>query len=468
MRARLSLALAILLVPAPAWAGGFYVPDIGARALSMGGAMTAQAEDVTTIFHNPAGLAALSGTQAQLSAALAFPHVTHFRRPVTDPGSGQTISFTGVSNTNSVGAIPFAGARFGLGRRLALGASLHVPFGATLEYPTDGAQRFVVTEIALRTIYLGPAAAYRVSDAFSVGAALHLVYADLRLVQANALQFVTGDPEQTPNPDPAVQGSTTVDVKDSASVSATLGVRYAPGPRFAAGVAVLLPTTLRFSGGVDARNPTIAELRDGSGALVQPAGRRTDGVALEIPLPLVLRAGAVVRPRRDLAIALDVNWQRWSTFEQLTLAFENHYELLATPGANLYDVTLENDWRDTFSVRAGAAWTVPWWRPLELRAGLLYDQSPIDDRHYDVMTPDSDKLGISAGLGTRLCLGGRRFDLDLGFLHLFVSERNVAPEGARAGSDRTILNKPAPSFFHGVTRARFDLFALSVTAHFQD
>ena len=465
-----ALAAALVLPPSAAHAGGFYVPEIGGRGLAMSGAMTAQAEDTTTIFHNPGGLPFVTGARLQLSSALFLPHVEHFRRPVTDPASGDTIRFARVTNTNAIGAVPFAGAVFDVGvPRLTLGVSLAVPFGATLEYPSDGAQRFVVTAIALRTIYAGPAVAYRVHPTLGVGASLNYVYSDIRLEQENALQFVTGDPEQAPNPDPAVEGSNAIDAKDSASLSASFGVRWTPTPRVAAGLAVMTPTTLRFEGDIDVRNAGIAELRDSSGTTIQPAGRRTDGVAFEFPLPLVVRLGALVRPTPRLALALDLNWQRWSTFEKLELRFTNHHELLATPGANLYDVTLENAWKDTFSVRAAASYTVPWSRPLEVRGGLVFDQSPIDDRHFDVLTPDSDKLGVSAGVGTQVCLGGRRLDIDLGYMHLFLAERDVAPgAGGQSGSDRTILNKPAPSFFHGVTRARFDLFAISLTMHLQD
>ena len=36
-------------------------------------------------------------------------------------------------------------------------------------------------------------------------------------------------------------------------------------------------------------------------------------------------------------------------------------------------------------------------------------------------------------------------------------------QGEIPGSDKTILNKPSPSFFHGVYRAAFDLLGLSIS-----
>ena len=76
---------------AAARGGGFYVPEIGGRAVSMGGAMTAQASDASTIFHNPAGMTGLApGTELELGGALFFPRVSHFRHPVQDPATGQS------------------------------------------------------------------------------------------------------------------------------------------------------------------------------------------------------------------------------------------------------------------------------------------------------------------------------------------------------------------------------------------
>ena len=71
-----------------------------------------------------------------------------------------------------------------------------------------------------------------------------------------------------------------------------------------------------------------------------------------------------------------------------------------TPGATLFDVVMENRWRDTLAARF-AANARPFNLPLELRAGVLYDQSPIDDRHYDLLTPDADKLRRCAGVAAR-------------------------------------------------------------------
>jgi len=178
---------------ASAWAGGFYVPEIGSRATSMGAAVTACADDATGVLHNPATMTGEGGTRVLASGTVFFPSVTFFRRPLRDPSTGETVRFDGTSNTNAVGAAPFLGAVADLlDQDLTIGLAAHVPFGAVLRFPSDGSQRHIVTQIDLKAIHVSPAAAYRLSDRVTVGASLNYVFGELALEQRNAVQYLTG------------------------------------------------------------------------------------------------------------------------------------------------------------------------------------------------------------------------------------------------------------------------------------
>lgn len=447
----------------PGHTGGFYVPEVGGRATGMGAAVVADAADPSAVFHNPAQLAETTGTTVELAADLVLPRISFFRRPVTDPNTGANLRFAEVSNTNHAIAIPFLGASHRLTDRLALGLAVYTPFGATLEFPTDGAQRQIVTRIALRTITASPALAVNLPSGFSAGVALNLVYADLALEQRNAIPYVTGDPEQYPDPDPGLEGMTRLSAKDPFSVGATLGASWhSASGQVRVGASVQTPVTLRLEGDAHVENPGISALYDANNQELQPAGAREDQIAIHMRLPLIARLGVAVRPVPHWQIEADVNWQRWSAMKRLVIDFQHEYELIPTPGAYLYDVTVENDWRDTITARLGVE-ARPFAAPVALRGGVVWDQTPIDDRHFSLLTPDSNKLGVSAGATWSHAFGASHLDLEVGALHLFVAERSVAPAANGApGSDGTILNKPAPSFFHGVTRAGFDVFSLAV------
>jgi long-chain fatty acid transport protein len=444
-------------------AGGFYVPEIGARSAAMGAATVAEGDDPSAIFHNPANLAHVGGLQLELATDLFLPRVTFFRRPHTDPNTGENLDYPRVENTNRVIAAPYLGASYKVAERITAGLAVYAPFGATLAFPEDGSQRQVVTKIGLRTIFVSPAVSVALPSGFSVGASANVIYGDLVLEQRNALPYVIGDPEQYPDPDEGIQGTTHLEGHDRFSLGASFGLGWrSPDGRIAIGASVMTPVTLKLEGSAHVENAGISVLLDQDGNEVQPAGQRDDQIRVSLPLPLVARFGVAVKPAKTWRIEADVNWQRWSTFEKLVVDFVAEHELLQTPGAYLYDVTVENQWKDTFSVRLGAEAT-PFAKPLALRAGVFFDQSPVDDRFFSLLTPDSDKLGITAGARWSLELARGRLDLELAAMHLFMRERNVAPESdGDPGSNGTILNKPAPSFFHGVTRAAFDLVTLAV------
>lgn len=459
MRGR--VAAVLLLALGQAQAGGFYVPEIGARAASMGVAVTSDVSDPSATFHNPAGLAHADGLQVELAADLFLPSVTFYRRPLTDPNTGQNLRFEGASNTNPVIAAPFLGASYRVHDKVTAGLAVMAPFGATLEWPEDGAQRQVVTSIALKTIFVSPAVGVKLPGGFSLGVAANVIWGDLVLEQRNAIPYVTGDPEQYPDPQAGIQGDTHIAGRDPFSLGATIGLGWRD-ERVSIGASVMTPVTLHLEGDARVENEGISPLVDANNNVQQPAGSRTDQVKIRFPLPLVARLGVAYKLAPKWRLGADVNWQRWETQKTLVVDFVHEYELLPTPGAYLYDVRVENQWKNTWSARLGAE-AEPFTAPVTVRAGLLYDQSPVDDRHFSVLTPDSDKLGITAGARYSYKTGAQRFDIDLAAMHLFLAERDIAPTGdGTPGSDGTILNKPAPSFFHGVTRAGFSLITVAV------
>lgn len=479
-----------ILASRQANAGGFYVPEIGARAMSMAGAVVSTATDPSSIFHNPAGLAYVGGTHVQLNAMGAMANINYWRRPIKN-SDGRLTMFDKVSNTNRFGVVPslFVGSNFGL-KKWGFGVGVYVPFGAQIEYPEDGAQRYSIVEANLRNFFVTPTISYRLSSGWSFGAGFNYVFSTIELRQASSSVFVIGAPEDNLNPDSKYDGFNTLKGKDTASFGANFGLRYQhPDGRYGFGVSLMLPTSADFRGDAEVRNETIGggETFEEFGELEK--GKRDEKFHMRFRYPMVLRLGMNLRPFEAVSVNLDLNWQRWSTSKELVIDFEKNQPLLLLPGAILYDVVIPQHWKDTLSARLGIEYTPAKSLPLRLRAGVLLDQSPVEDRYFDMMTPDSDKLGLSGGVGYTLSLGKRvKLQFDLAFLHLRMKERNIRPIAVGPqtktgnddndpefddsvknedftlipGSAKTILNKPAPSFHYGVTRAFANLLGLTV------
>src|SRR5512135_3150752 len=64
----LSVLLVLLFTASTSFAAGFRLPEAGAKAMGMGFAFTAQADDPSAIYFNPAGLTQLKGQNVMLGA----------------------------------------------------------------------------------------------------------------------------------------------------------------------------------------------------------------------------------------------------------------------------------------------------------------------------------------------------------------------------------------------------------------
>ena len=113
----------------------------------------------------------------------------------------------------------------------------------------------------------------------------------------------------------------------------------------------MTPVKLHMEGDARVENPAISGLFDDNNQQLQPPGVRTDQIKVAIPLPLVARVGVAAQLASHVRGEVDVNWTRWSSFQSLDIDFVHEYYLLQTPGANLYDVHVANDWHDSWTAR---------------------------------------------------------------------------------------------------------------------
>lgn len=486
--------LATSLWSSSAHAGGYYVPEQGARAMALGGAVTAFNPDLSTLIHNPAALVVLPGTQFQLNGSGVMLNIRHWRRPVERP-DGTLHFFDKTQNTNGFGAVPsfFASSDLGV-KNLRVALGVYVPFGADLEFPATGSQRYIVTKTSLRNYYVTPTVAYKLKNGLSFGLGLSYVYSTLELEQANSADFVIGGPDDNPIPKVEGDGVNALRGKDKGSFGANLGVQYHdPQDRFALGLSAMLPTTVDFVGPAYLKSKALADGATLGGEFEEKGiklGERDDRFHTQFKNPLVVRAGFMARPIPSVRVSMDVNWQRWSTSRSLEIDFEENWPMQNIPGATIYDQSIPLAWKDTLAVRVGGEYQPQASLPLFLRLGALYDQSPVKDEYFDLLVPDSDRTGISGGAGFDFALSSwGRMKVDVSYLHYFLKKRDIGPvnigpdqnvgndknasdfddsapnssQKTIPGSLKTIQNRPAASFFYGVTRASADVLGLSVT-----
>src|SRR5262245_40548485 len=165
----LSIASALSLIAIErAHAAGFalYEQGISGMGNAYAGA-AAVAEDATTVWWNPAGMARLKGMNFAVGGAAIMPSWKF-----SDKGSvaalGQPLGGNG-GDAGDTAFIPSGFFTMQLNPVWSFGVGVTVPFGLKTEYDPTWLGRFQGIKSEVQTVNVNPAVSYKLSDAVSFG-----------------------------------------------------------------------------------------------------------------------------------------------------------------------------------------------------------------------------------------------------------------------------------------------------------
>jgi long-chain fatty acid transport protein len=387
---------------------GFQVPEQGAASMGMGMGGIGKADDLSAIYHNPAGLTQLKGNNAYLSVAGIAPTATYTRE-----------GFEAQDNKDDLIPVPmlaFASDFGGRFENLVVAFGVDSPFGLRNEYDALGPQRYISTKISLATAYIGPYVAWQVTPKVSIGGGVQYVYATAEIGQKvnyggvlylQALQQNPdlADPRLNENLD--YDGTLTIDNATEHNFSGNLGVLVKPMDNLQVGLTWRSGVDLDIEGDITLEIPTaVTQLSGGLIQSLETTGKTT------VSLPQVIGIGVAYQPIENLTLIGDFNWINWSVYEDIDFDFE-----LNTP--YFPDKANPRDWDDTIAVRLGAEY---WFADkYAIRAGYIFDQTPIPDESHGPELPTSNRNNITLGFGYKW----NNLSLDLAYAHLFIDDRTV-------------------------------------------
>lgn len=389
------------LIP-EAHAGGFLNPIQSATGAGTSGAgVTASGEDPATIWYNPAGMGRLHQPDALLSGGVLFPS-SLFK----DRGSTDSLGFPAQGNSVTNPTNFFLPSIFGslpVGENVHVGIGALVPFGDSSKYDNDWVGRYQVQQILLKTIDIRPALAYRVTDSISVGAALDIQYAKLQstsaidfgsLCLASGLCMSAGPGSLDGR---LVTRLTNWDVGYDlgAIVDLTSDVRV--GVNYKSGFHSNLQGSAKFN------------VPDQAFPLTIIGAFRNTAAATAVDFPDIVSFGSVWKVDNQLTTMFDATWTKWSDTRKFSLKFGN-----LTPA----QVQIL-DWRDSWRIAFGGSYRVD--ERNTVRAGVAFDQSPINGRFRTALLPQADSLMLGAGISHRVSE-----NLQIGFSYNYVQEANAS------------------------------------------
>lgn len=413
MSCAVAAALAASAVPTLTHAAAFalYPQGVSGLGSSYAGA-AALAEDASTVWWNPAGMAWLgAGRHFLISATYVKPSTTF-----TDAGSvaapGRPLGGAGGDAAQSAW-VPSGFFAMQLSPRVSFGLAVGSPFGLKTEYEPTWLGRFQGISSELQTLSFNPSLSYRLSDTASAGAGISYMTGQLDFLSAVNLGAAEA------------QNRTSLDGD---------GWGYNIGAQMKGGAT-------RF--GVHYRSPVKFKL-DGQTTFTAPAPSSLNGrVKMDVETPASLAFSAAHRASPRLELLADATWWRWGEIDRLPIVRTDG----PLTGAALDTLVL--DFKNTWRLSAGAHYKLS--EPLTLKLGIAYDQTPVRGANTrTVRLPDNDRYWLSAGLKWQVA---KSSVLDFGYAYLKAKDADI-------NSDQSSLNR-------GIVRGTYNASVHLLGAQYQ-
>ncbi|MEM9080189.1 MAG: outer membrane protein transport protein [Verrucomicrobiota bacterium] len=415
------LASSVLLTPL-AQGAAFQLFERSSSGLGhafSGGA--AYAEDASVLASNPAAMIMLGGNW-NISAGLNLIDVESETTGLSPNSSGGLSTVSGNADTTSY--VPMLYVTKRVNENLVLGLGTFTTYGLKTEYP-DSFADFAGTSLSeLVSVNINPSIAYRVNEVITLGAGLDILYAEGNI--------------SSRSPDAVLAGTGNLfDLEgDDIAFGFNIGVLLELHDRLTFG--------LHYRSSIELGIEGEAALGTGlnniaGGAVVIPG---TYDASLDVELPETVEASLTFKASKCLDLHADVFWTNWDKVP--TLSPKVNGTLSDAAVNSIIETTL--NWESTFRYAVGATY-----RPNEkwtLRAGVAYDQSPVEDDNRTLRIPDRDRIWLSAGFTYHFA---DHYSVDFGYSHLFADDVTIDP------------NEP---FYNGTISGDADLFAISFNAQF--
>ncbi len=424
-----------------AFASGFALLEQSASRLGTAFSGTAAAaDDASTIFYNPAGMAKLTGNEL-LVAASGVLIGSEFKNSNSQAALGQPLGNDG-GDAGDWNAVPAAYFAMPLNDQLAIGLGVNAPFGLKLEYDDGWMGRYQALNSEIKTYNFNPALSWRLNKQLSLGVGVN--YQRVQAELTNALNYTAVVAQglqslvaagQLPaaavpgliNANAGLEGNTAVRGDDSAwGFNAGLLYEFSDDTRvglaYRSTVDYTLEGSVRFS-------PATATDPIGAGIIASAsapgATLATGPASVDLKLPDIATASLYHR-MGAVELMADISWTGWSSIQELRIVRDSGQVLSVTP----------ERWEDTWRYAVGATYQLnDQWK---LRGGVAYDETNVPDSTRTARLPDSDRTWVAVGAQWN---PGNSWVVDVGYAHLFAKDASMSQDDGNAAARGFLLGE---------------------------
>jgi long-chain fatty acid transport protein len=408
----LFLVVTLSLISANIYAGGFQLNEHGAKALAMGGAFTAVANDPSAVYWNGAGLSQLSGTHIMLGTSLIAPQST-FRGVYPD--------ITKYRAKNLVFFPTHFFASHAFNEKFSVGLGFTTPFGLGTEWDNDWVGKYLATKTSLMTFTVSPVVTYSPIKELSFSAGFVYSFAN-----------VTIERKIQPSTILANEAYISLEGDDKSAFGFNAGIMIKPVDFISIGASYHSEVKYDFKGTATTTGPA------------QLASQLPQGpISANLTTPQNIAVGVAVDVNKDLKVSADYQFVGWSSYDKLEVTFEESGVVSSSP--RMY--------KDSYILRLGADYRLN--RQVSLMGGVYFDKNPVSTAYLNPSLPEADRLGFSFGVE------GRLFDnLTITGSYLFIRAKQLT-----VSDSKEIYSGPS-STFNGTYNSSANIFSLGFVYSF--
>jgi len=403
------MAVLSSIAAAPAvHASGFRIPEASVAGLGSSNALVANATDPGALAYNPAGMGFHDGMSLTAGIITIDPNI-----------SVTTATGRHESGVDSPFYVPTLFLMGKINPQWSWGLNVNSPFGLETSWPDETFPTFGAPPLPPQTdalepsrskiemVNINPNVAFKANANTSIAFGLDYYYIKQARLDTQAVKL-NGD---------------------GGDIGWNVALMNVNGP---------------WSFGVSYRSPVEVDIE---GTL--SAGPSSGPGKTAITFPALLQVGTRYQVNPELALEVDIEMMRWSSFDVLTITH-------GAPGVTT-PITSVNNWNDAFAYRFGGSYKLG--ANTLMRFGYSFDETPQGIAHFNPRVPDSDRHLFNVGLSQNVV----GWTIDAGYTYLMAKNRNVVspvPFGVY-GTDAN-----GTSAYNGKYALNAHLFGLGISKKF--
>jgi len=395
------LLLSVLLADF-SYGAGFALYEFSARSTAMGGAAMANEAEPASLAVNPALITELEGTQAQLG-------LTAVTADATTSVAGQTRSLK-----NDVWYLPnfFITQKWSDQVSFGLGGFSRYGLGGEYQDPvTSWVGSNLAYKVKLETFSFTPTIAVKASDEFSVAMGLEAM-----VISFAQNSYFNLAPSNSGNYE--ISGS-------GVSWGGNFSFIYKPewAEKWALGGMYRTKVKQNLNGRINADGKSFPQ--------INIHGADAEG---SISLPDSISAGIAFRPTDAWTLEAGIVGTFWSSYDQILIQY--------TDSESSPVIRNKKKYKDVYRLNFGTEYKLN--QNWALRAGYVYDKSPINKHEMDTLVPVDDRHIASIGAGYKT----DTWSIDFAYAHIFSRDLS--------GRSEQLQNLPVK-----YTDGKSDMYALT-------